>query len=329
MMAPGKVVILSRGWQGSGSSIMREQFDPLIPEGWTVTFLDTSVDEAKTIAELVDAEYLVTIGARQISEKLVENAKKLKLFQHGGQDVGHFPLKWAAAKGIPVANAGGENAIAVSEFTMLLILSCLRHVEQLSKSIREGQWRGTIDREGQNQLYDKTVGIIGFGNIGRRVARLTYSFGANIVFFEKMVVPTAVRADTKAKPVTFNELLKMSDIVTLHVPSDPGSPPIIGWEQLSLMKPSAYLINTSRGPNLDEAALVRALNEKKIAGAALDVWGKEPPHPDNPLLKMPNVVTTPHMAGSVQEMVIPAYEAVWRNILLVSEGKEPLNRARP
>ena len=90
----------------------------------------------------------------------------------------------------------------------------------------------------------------------------------------------------------------------------------MGWEQLCLMKPTAYLINTSRGSNIDEAALIRALNEKKIAGAALDVWSKEPPDPDNPLLKMPNVVTTPHMAGSVWENIIPAFEAVWRNILL-------------
>ena len=126
---------------------------------------------------------------------------------------------------------------------------------------------------------DKTVGVIGFGNIGRRVAKLCYCFGANIVYSEKLAVPNAIRADMKAKPVSLNELLKTSDIVSLHVPSDPGGQAFMGWEQLCLMKPTAYLINTSRGSNIDETALIRALDEKKIAGAALDVWKNEPPDP--------------------------------------------------
>jgi gluconate 2-dehydrogenase len=325
-MVPGKVVVLTRG---NLEPKMLDQFNPFVPKGWQVIFLDKTVDESKIISELEDTEYLVTLGGRPVPVRFIEKCRKLKLLQHGGQDVGHFPLQWAFEKGIPVANAGGANAIAVSEFTILLILSCLRHLERSSKSIREGKWRSYQDRDDSTLLYDKTVGIIGFGNVGRRVAKLCFSFGANIIYFEKLVVPHAIRADMKAKPVSLTELLNTSDIVSLHVPSDPGSPALIGWDQLCLMKPTAYLINTSRGSNVDEAALTRALNEKIIAGAALDVWNPEPPNPNNPLLNMLNVITTPHMAGSVWENIIPAFEAVWHNILLISEGKEPLNRVRP
>ena len=103
---------------------------------------------------------------------------------------------------------------------------------------------------------------------------------------------------------------------------------MIGWHELCKMKPSAYIINTSRGVVIDERALIRALKEKKIAGAGMDVWDSEPPDPKNPLLQMPNVVASPHMAGLVRETRKPASESIWRNILLVSEGKEPLNRIR-
>ena len=325
-MAPGKVVVLMRGIMEKN---MLDQFNPVIPDGWQATFLDKNEDESMVIAALADAEYIVTLGGRKLPVQYIEKNRKLKLLQHGGQDVGHFPLQWAFDNGIPIANAGGVNAIAVSEYTILLILSCIRQIETSSKNIREGKWRTGLGRETQMQLYDKTVGIVGFGNIGRRVAKLCYCFGANIIYYEKMAVPLAVRADMKASPVSLNELLINSDIVSLHIPSDPGGQAIIGWEQLCLMKPTAYLINTSRGINIDEAALIRALNDKVIAGAALDVWYNEPPETDNPLLKMSNVVTSPHMAGSVRENTISSYEAVWRNILLVSEGKEPLNRICP
>jgi phosphoglycerate dehydrogenase-like enzyme len=325
-MAPGKVVALIRGNMEKNTL---DRFKPFIPEGWAVTFLDKNVDEAKIIETLSDAEYIISLGAKKVPVQYVENNKKLKLLQNAGQDVGHFPLEWAFNKGIPVANAGGANAIAVAEFTMLLILSCLKKVETATRSIRDGNWGNKVDREGLSQLYDKTVGIIGFGNIGRRVAKLCYAFGANIIYSEIVLIPHAIRADMKAKPVSLNELFKTADIVSLHFPSDPRKPPFIGWDQLSLMKSTAYIINTSRGSNLDEAALIRALEEKKIAGAAIDVWKNEPPSPDNPLLKMPNVFTTPHTAGSVQESIGPALESVWRNILLVSEGKEPLNRIHP
>ncbi len=270
----------------------------------------------------------MSLGGGRVSSKVLETAKQLKLLQTGGQDVGLLPVKWALEKGIVVANAGGANAVAVAEYTVLLMLACLRQFIAANQSIREGKFRSNIGRMSSHHLYDKTVGIAGFGNIGRRVAKLCYGFGANIIYFERFFVPYALRADFKARPVSLDELLSTSDIVTLHIPSFEGNRGMIGWEQFNKMKPTAYIINTSRGVIIDQDALIRALNEKKIAGAGLDVWEPEPPDPKNPLLQMPNVVASPHIAGSSQENRQWAYENIWRNVLLVSEGKEPLSRIR-
>lgn len=324
-MATGKVVVLTRGGMEKAS---KDVFTSAVPKGWQPVWVDMNDGEPKVAKELEDAVYLICSGGL-VPQKLIENAGKLKLIQSGGQDTGHLPVKYALEKGIFVANAGGANAIAVSEYVVCAMLMCMKRVLQFNQGIREGKWRINLDRSGQHELYDKTVGIIGFGNIGRRVAKLCYDgFGAKILYNERLFVPYALRADTKAKPVSLEELLRQSDIVSIHVPSFTANRAMIGWEELNMMKPTSYLINTSRGANIDENALIRALNEHKIAGAAIDVFSPEPPNPDNPLLKMPNVVVTPHIAGSSWENRLPAFETIWRNVVMVSEGKEPLNRIR-
>jgi phosphoglycerate dehydrogenase-like enzyme len=218
--------------------------------------VDVNEGEQKVIREMADAEYLLSQGSGPIPPKWVDGAKKLKLIQTGGQDTGHLPAKWALEHNIFVANAGGANAIAVSEFTVCAMLNCMKRVLQYNQGIRQGKWRLALDRKGQHELYDKTVGIVGFGNIGRRVARLCYGFGANIIYNERFFVPYALRADFKAKLVTIDELLRQSDVVSIHVPSFTANRKMIRHEELSKMKPSAYLVNTPRGANVDEAALV-------------------------------------------------------------------------
>lgn len=323
-MAIGKVVVVTKGGLDQDSMAV---FIKTVPKGWKPVFVDMNDGDAKVAKELEDAVYLVSSGSGPMPEKLFQNVKNLKLIQTGGQDTGHLPRKWAKDKGIPVANAGGANAIAVSEYTVTAILVCLKRVLKYNHGIVDGKWRIPMDKKGQHELYEKTVGIVGFGNIGRKVAKMCYDgFGANIIYYERFFVPYALRADMKAKPVSLEELLKQSDIVSLHIPAFSANKAMIGWEQLNMMKPTAYLINTSRGANIDEKALIRALNEKKIAGAAIDVWDPEPPSPDNPLLKVANVLATPHMAGNSWENTGPGYEAIWTNILLVSQGKPPLNQ---
>lgn len=322
-MSGDKVLLLNRN---AMSKELMETFSSLTPPGWQATIVNMSDGEKKIAREIQDATYLLVREGVPVSIKLIENAKRLKLIQTGGQGVGQLLVKWALGKGILVANAGGTNAIAVAEFTVLLILSCMKKLLSFNDSLREGKYGSNLSRKDLRELYDKTVGIIGFGNIGRRVAKLCYAFGANVIYYERMFIPYALRADFKAKPVSLDELLSTSDIVSLHVPALAANTALIGWEQLSKMKPTAYLINTSRGANIDENALFRALNEKKIAGAGIDVWDPEPPVQNNPLIYLPNVVATPHIAGASCENTSLSIEMMWRNVLLVAEGKEPLNR---
>lgn len=319
-MAKGKVVAL-------GKSLEPDRLDALLgemPDGWSITALTHDDGKEKIAGELRDARYLVSLGGR-ITEELLEGAEELKLIQAWGMGTDNLPVKWCIARGITVANAGGANSIAVAEHTLLLILSCLRRLIPFSQSILAGEFMGTNEMPGSFELFDKTVGVIGFGNIGRRVAKLCHGFGANIVFFERYFVPYAVGADLKAKAVDLDELLATSDIVTLHVPSFKANKQLIGPAQFDLMKPSSFIINTSRGDIIDEAALISALRDGKIAGAGLDVFDPEPPDSANPLLKMKNVVATPHIGGLSDENKKLRCETIWRNVLLVSEGKAPLN----
>ncbi len=318
-MAKGKVVALARGSD-------KVRWDALLaekPAGWDVTRVDPDDGEQKVVKELEDAQFLLALGGR-VTSGVLESAKKLELVQSWGMGTDHLPVKWCLEHGIFVANAGGANSIAVAEFTVLLMLNCLKRFVQFNDSIRGGRFQGSAGGSSR-ELYDKTVGIVGFGNIGRRVARLCYGFGANIIFYERYFVPYALRADLKARPVTLDELLSTADIVTLHVPSFAANRKMIGADQLRMMKSSACVINTSRGDVIDEQALIHALEERRIAGAGLDVFDPEPPDPDNPLLRMPNVTVAPHVAGLSEENLQPRCETIWRNVLLVSEGKDPLN----
>jgi len=321
MVRTGKVVaLLRRSNQARLDAIIAEK-----PEGADITpvYLDDGGQEAAK--EVADAQCLLALGGR-VTADLLANATQLRLVQSWGMGTEHLPVAWCIEHGVRVANAGGANSNAVAEFTLLLMLNCLKNFVPFTDSIRQGKFQG--DAGSAHELYDKTVGVIGFGNIGRRVARLCYGFGANIIYFERFFVPYALRADLKARPVGMDELLATSDIVTLHVPSFAANRNMIGEKELGKMKPSAYLINTSRGDIIDEAALVRTLEEKKIAGAGLDVFSPEPPDPQNPLLHMPNVVVSPHVAGLSEENMKPRCETIWHNVLLVSERKEPLNMVR-
>jgi len=175
------------------------------------------------------------------------------------------------------------------------------------------------------RLHDKTVGIIGLGNIGRWVAGVVHGFGARVIFYDVADIPESVVVKLQANRVSLDELLSSADIVTLHVPLLESTRGLIGWKQLTMMKPSAILVNTCRGTVVDESALIRALNEEKIAGAGLDVLTDEPASPDNPLLHMDNVVVTPHIAAEVWEDYLLLIKLTWENVSLLAEGKEPRN----
>ncbi|MQA96985.1 MAG: hydroxyacid dehydrogenase [Streptosporangiales bacterium] len=223
----------------------------------------------------------------------------------------------AAELGIPVANAQGYNRDSVADLVLLGALTLVRHAARADRGMRHGGW--PKDRIG-NELGTRTVGIIGLGNIGTAVAARLKAFGCRILFHD-----IAARSMAGAESVSQEELLANSDIVTVHVPLDAETRGLIGTTELATMRKGSILINTSRGPVVDEAALVAALGSGHLGGAALDVFEVEPLAADSPLRTMENVFITPHIGGATEEAKARAMNTVEINIRRVIDGKPPFN----
>jgi phosphoglycerate dehydrogenase-like enzyme len=212
------------------------------------------------------------------------------LVQTGGR-APNVDLEAATACGIVVAKAVGSGpSTGAAELTIGLILAVLRHIASADAAMHNGQWPAPRGLE----LRGKTLGLIGLGGVGGHVARLAAPFGVELLACSRTLTPERA-AERGAQAVSLEDLLRRSDVVSVHVPLTAESRGLIGESQLSLMKPSAYLINTSRGPVVEQAALVQALATGRIAGAGLDVYDEEPLPADNPLRKLSNVVLTPHV----------------------------------
>jgi phosphoglycerate dehydrogenase-like enzyme len=226
--------------------------------------------------------------------------------------------------GIPVANNGGANSIDVAEHTIGLILGFYRRLIELDRNVRTDRWRDIDTGFSTYTINGKTVGIVGLGNIGKRVAHLLRAFGARILYYDQYPPARNIASDLGVTRMALGDLLRESDIVTVHLPLTHETRGIIGKHELSLLKPTAVLVNTCRGPIVDEVALTEVLSEGHILGAALDVLEQEPPAPDNPLLKLDNVLLTPHVAGVTYDTWTRRGEFVFQNLQRVWEGGPPL-----
>jgi phosphoglycerate dehydrogenase-like enzyme len=224
----------------------------------------------------------------------------------------------AAELGIPVANAAGYNRDAVADWTVMAILNLVRQGAGSDRLMRSGGW--PAQRPQGRELGALTVGIVGLGNTGTAVAVRLRAFGSRVVFTD--VVP---RSLPEATSLPFAELLAASDVVTVHVPLDGDTRGLVGDAQMRAMRPGAILVNASRGPVVDEAALVRALDSGHLGAAALDVFEVEPLAADSPLRSFDNVFLTPHIAGLTDEAESRLMEMCGANLRRVHEGLEPFN----
>ena len=256
------------------------------PSNLNIKFLSPSYGEKGVIEE---ADYIITTNV-PITRELIEAALKLKLIARAGVGYDNVDIMFAKEKGIPVTVAEGANASSVSELVVLLMLDCCRKVYLLNASTKNGQWESWAYRHESFELEGKTVGVIGAGTIGREVIKRLSSFNANLIYYNRTPLKTSEETDLNTSYRSLEDLLKLSDFVTIHVPSTADTKDFIGQEELSLMKESAFLINTARGSVIDEEALIWALENKEIAGAALDVFTENPPDKRSPLLKMSNVI---------------------------------------
>lgn len=259
--------------------------------------IKTKLTPQELVVAIGDYEAVITRSATQITAEVIDRGDKLKVIGRAGAGLDNIDVAAAQKKGVQVVNAPDANTLAVAEHTMALLLALVRHLPRADVSLKEGRWeKSQLMGTG---LYGKTLGIIGFGRIGRQVALRAKAFGMRILVNQRRPTPE-LNLELGVEAVDMNDLLRQADFVTLHVPAKVETKGLIGADQLALMKPTACLINTARGTVIDETALLAALNQGRLAGAALDVFLEEPAI-NNALAQHERVIATPHIAASTQD----------------------------
>ncbi|MCB0116688.1 MAG: 2-hydroxyacid dehydrogenase [Caldilineaceae bacterium] len=304
------------------SEVVARLIEPA-PADFEVQVLSAKLPVDEKCAAAADAEYFILFPSA-IEDAVVRAAPNLKLIQLVSAGFDKMPMQLLADLGIPVANNGGTNSIDVAEHTLALILGLYRLLPQMDANVRNDGWKAIDSGRTTYTIHGKTVGIVGMGNIGRRVAALVKAFGARVLYYDAFPVAAETEQALGVTHVDLPDLLQQADIVTLHVPLNEHTQGLIGAEQLALMKPTAMLVNTCRGPVVDEKALTAALTARKIAGAALDVLEQEPPATDNLILQRDNVLLTPHTAGVTVDTWARRGEFIFENIQRVHRGETPL-----
>jgi D-3-phosphoglycerate dehydrogenase len=273
----------------------------LEPQGCAVEALKSGKDPAALAALVKDADAVITQFA-PITAEIIGAMQKARVIVRYGIGVDNVDLKAAAAKNIPVCNIPDYCIDEVADHTLALILAATRQIVPCSTVIKAGQWKLPVPLAALHALKDMTVGLVAFGRIGREVAARLKPFKCRILVFDP-VVPAAAVKDTGCVPVTLDELLAQSDLVSLHCPSTEKTKYMINATTLAKMKKGAILVNASRGTLVETPALVAALQSGQLSAAAMDVTDPEPINPDNPLLKLDNVVITPHDASATPQSV--------------------------
>jgi phosphoglycerate dehydrogenase-like enzyme len=294
----------------------------MTPAGFELVMADPGTPEFIQVAG--DAEYYLGL-ARRMGGEFFRSAPNLKLVQLLSAGYDHVDVEAARKAKVPVCNNGGANALAVAEHTIMLILAVLKRVVQFHNSVAAGKWR--VGNPADVRVYEmgnRTLGIVGLGNIGKKVARRARAFETKVQYYDIRRLTEAEEDALGVRFVLFDELLRTSDIVSLHVPLDDSTRNLIDARALGLMKRDAIIVNTCRGPVIDENALYDALKNNRIAGAGLDVMTEEPPKENHPLFTLPNVTLTPHSAGPTWENWIARFRNGFDNIQRVEAGRAPL-----
>ncbi|MBN8814492.1 MAG: D-glycerate dehydrogenase [Sphingomonas sp.] len=312
-------VIVTRELSDAVMDRMAELFDTQLNRE------DIAMTRDELIAAVKDADVLVPTVTDMIDEDIIEAAgDRLKLIANFGNGVDHIDLKAARARGILVTNTPGVLTDDTADMTMALILSVPRRLAEGEKLARSGQWSGwSPGAMLGHRIGGKTLGIVGMGRIGQAVAARARAFGLAIHYHNRHRLPEALESELGATwHADLDEMLAESDFVTIHTPHTDQTEHVIDARRIALLKPEAYLINTSRGTAIDEAALIDALEAGRLAGAGLDVFEHEPAI-DARLLALSNVVLLPHMGSATYEARIATGERVIRNIQQWADGDRP------
>lgn len=298
--------------------IAAEGLDLLSKQGYEVDYKpDISPDELLKIIGQYDA--LIVRSRTKVTREVIEAGENLKVIARAGVGVDNIDVAAATERRIPVVNAPASLTTSVAELTLGHMLSLARQIPRANAGMKAGKWEKKAFMG--TELKGKTLGLVGIGRIGAEVCRLCQAFGMDVIAYDPYLTAEAI-SKMGAEKVDLDDVLKRADYVSIHVPKTPETEGMIGIEALRLMKPTAYLVNCSRGGLVDEDALVRALKEGMIAGAALDVFKDEPPT-GSPLLELENVVLTPHIGGSTEEGQSRASPDAAEGVIAVLSGKRP------
>lgn len=310
------------------SSVSQLVQDLLREGGLEVQFMKGAIDEDVLVRELSrgDVAAVLLRGSPPLTARVFEAARGLRIVAKHGAGVDSVDIAAATRHGVAVMVAGGANAGAVAEHALALMLALVRELPRFDREMRQGAWRD-FNRYTRD-FRERTVGIVGYGEIGARTARLAQACGAAVLVHSRSQpqLPEGMAYEPE-----LDRLLERADVVSLHCPLTAKTRGLIGAAQFARMKPDAVLINTARGPVVDEAALVDALRSGRIAAAGLDTFTVEPPDPANPLFALPNVLVTPHIAAATTHAMRQMGGITARNILgwLGGGDYDPRNLLNP
>jgi D-3-phosphoglycerate dehydrogenase len=319
VLAPGLVPVVGKWFEQPGHAVLRELQDELKK----VADVDArSPASPQEWAKAMRGVHVIAGVEDRVDEAFLKFADKLEMIQTISVGYNHIDVQACTRKGVIVCNVPEVYSEPVAQHVWALILDLTKHITKADKSMRDGTWE-TKDWMGV-QLWGKTLGIVGLGSIGGRVAmKGRLAFGMRVLAYDPYIRPERAQL-FGAELTSLENLLKESDVISINVLLTPETRHSISEKQLSMMKRSALLVNTSRGPVIDEKALVKCLANKGIRGAGLDVFETEPLPKDSPLLKMENVVLTPHIASSTSEAVEDCYRAAVANVVRHLKGQRPL-----
>lgn len=299
-----------------------EMAKAMAPSGFELVV--SRADRAAIEPFLGSVEYVVCYPNLKTDDAFFKAAPKLKLYQLLSAGYDDVDIEAARRAKVPVCNNGGANAISVSEHAIMLMLAVSRRVIWQHGNVSAGRWRGNGPAPMMYEIFDKTLGIVGLGTIGKKVARIARAFGMRVQYYDIARLPEHEEDALGVRFRLLRELLASSDFVTMHVPLNDSTRHMIGTNELALMKPTSVIVNTSRGPVIDEVALTKTLADNKIFGAGLDVFDQEPPPPDNPLFKLDNVLLTSHFAGPTWDNHTARFRNAFDNVQRVARGEKPL-----
>ncbi|HEY4251510.1 MAG TPA: C-terminal binding protein [Roseomonas sp.] len=297
-------------------------------ESMGAEIVECPANEAGFIAAAKDADAVYAKGM-QFTKPMIDALEKCKVISLGSVGVDSVDVSAATARGIPVTNCPDTFIEEVADHAMMLLLATHRRAIEQDRMVREGRWK-----EGRPQLLQiprlmgMTLGFVSFGRVARQVAKRARAFGLHMKAYDPFI-QEIVLSDYGVEPASLSEVLQTSDFVSMHVPATPEAQGLLTEKHFRQMKKTALFINTGRGPTVDEPALIKALEEKWIAGAGLDVFQIEPPNQENPLLRMPHVILSPHNASASARFDPARKRRVGQELALVLSGRWPMSCVNP